>query len=242
MTKSIFPSLAVLILLYTLAACSGNDDQKTGSTAEPSIEKSAPRQLAFRPGIDSSNSYSKLFIDSSRVETFIEKEKIGGDTANDIRSFYNNRAFQFAWFTDSGFTEQALAFRSLYDYDKDSAAGRRQLDNQLDKLINTDSLVPNVHDPHISSTELMMSWRLANYLGKKFPDNDKKYALLADLVPYKKQPAAEWISAISSKPVQIASSNQWYSQLAKSLDRLSVLMSLSSWLSSCRRPAALSLS
>ncbi len=230
MEKKIVFQLAVVCLFFIFAsACDDTANQKTSSTSEIDTTKPVARRLAYRTGIDSSNSYTNLFVDSSRLEKFMIKESIPGEPAEDIRGFYNNRAFQFAWFTDSGFTEQALAFRSLYDYDKDSGAGRKQLDNKLDRLINTDSLAPDVNDPQINATELEMSWRLANYFDKKFPDNDKRYALLEELVPYKKQPAADWISNMDKHPVKIATSNQWYDKLAKSLQELSGLEKNGGW-------------
>jgi murein L,D-transpeptidase YcbB/YkuD len=230
MKKRIVVSLPALCILVVLAlACSNNGSSKAPAAAEPPPKQKVSPQLAFRPGIDSSNACSTLFLDSGRLEKFIEKEKIAGETAAEIRSFYNNRAFQFAWFTGNGFTEQALAFRSLYDYDKDSSLGRRQLDGQLDKLINIDSLAPDANDPHIVSIELMMSWRFVNYLDKKFPGDKERYAALENLIPYEKRPTSDWINQVKKNPVQIASKNVWIHNLGQSLDRLSGIEKNGGW-------------
>ena len=221
----------VYVFVAWLSACSGNTNPEAPGQSGDSANKkqSASQHLAFRTGIDLSNAYSNLFLDSARLEKFIDREKIAAETAEEIRSFYNNRAFQFAWFTDSGFTEQALAFRSLYDYDRDSSAGRRQLDNRLDKLINTDSLVPAANDSRIVSTELMMSWRLVNYLDKKFTAEEERYAAIENLVPYEKQSASDWIAWIKKNPVQIGAKNVWYRNLEKSLQQLADIEKKGGW-------------
>ena len=223
--------IALCILVACTWGCNGNTSQEEHVQSRDSASKQQPasQRLSFRTGIDSYNAYSNLFLDSNRLEKFIDREKIAGETADAIRSFYNNRAFQFAWFTDSGFTEQALAFRSLYDYDRDSSAGRRELDDRLDKLINTDSLVPEAKDPRIVSTELMMSWRLMNYLDKKFPDEQERFAAIENLVPYEKQPATDWMAWMKKHPVQIAAKNEWYHNLEKSLQQLSDIEKNGGW-------------
>jgi len=230
-TTIIFQLIGFCILASCLSACSGNTSGEAPVQPIDSASKKQPasQRLSFRTGINSSNAYSNLFIDSSRLEKFIDREEIAGETADEIRSFYNNRAFQFAWFTDSGFTEQALAFRSLYDYDRDSSVGRRQLDNRLDKLINTDSLAPEANDSRIVSTELMMSWRLVNYLDKKFPNEQERYAAIENLVPYEKASANDWITWMKKHPVQIAAKNQWYRSLEKSLQQLTDIEKSGGW-------------
>jgi murein L,D-transpeptidase YcbB/YkuD len=228
MVKNFIIGFAALCL-FSMTGCTENANQKTSTVPPTSSERHESHQLAYRTGINASNAYSNLFLDSGRLEKFLSREKIGSDTATEIRSFYNNRAFQFAWFTDSGFTEQALAFRSLYDYDKDSSAGRRELDNRLDRLINTDSLAPAETDSRIASTELMMSWRLINYLNKKYPDDKEKYEAIANLIPCEKRSTGDWIDWMKKHPLQIAKKNAWIQGLSTSLDRLADIEKSGGW-------------
>ena len=44
------------------------------------------------------------------------RKKIADSIADRIRSFYNTRNYQYAWFSSDGLTEQARAFWNLHDY------------------------------------------------------------------------------------------------------------------------------
>jgi murein L,D-transpeptidase YcbB/YkuD len=90
------------------------------------------------------NSYSKIFIDSQRVEKFILTEDIHGAAAQRIRNFYNKRNYSYAWFTDTGFTVQAQAFWSVHDdqlrYTGDSSFFHDRLHAVMDAMLNEDSV------------------------------------------------------------------------------------------------------
>ncbi|HTL10644.1 MAG TPA: L,D-transpeptidase family protein [Chitinophagaceae bacterium] len=222
-----------ICILTTLAISSCNNQSESNKEVGSAKDSSAGTgtvHLAFRQGIDSTNSYSNLFLDSQQVNLFISKQAIDAEKANDIRNFYNNRANQFAWFNKDGFTEQALAFRSLYDYSKDSTVKRKSLDNRLDELLNTDTLLPAVTDPDIVATELLMTWRFVNYLDQQWKNDKKKYALLTALVPYQQKPVAErWSNNKEEALPTIASKNEWLRQLEIALDQLLAVQKNGGW-------------
>lgn len=56
------------------------------------------------------NAFSELFLDSADLEKFILQQQLADSMANRMRSFYNSRNYQFAWFTNDGLAEQAQAF------------------------------------------------------------------------------------------------------------------------------------
>jgi murein L,D-transpeptidase YcbB/YkuD len=113
-------------------------------------------------GITRENAYNDLFLDSSAIAAFITSEKLDDTIANRLRSFYNARNFEFAWFDSRGPVEQAAAFRSLYNYSKDSTSNRA-LDKRLNALMDEDSLVISATDKAFIKTELQLTWRLINY-------------------------------------------------------------------------------
>ncbi len=167
-----------------LWACNGGDNQD-GKTKAKSAK--SERDLTITPA----NSYSDLFLDSMEVERFIADQKISEAQATDLRRFYNFRNFQFAWFSGDGLTEQTLSFRTLYDYDRDSASSRKKLDNTLDDLLNNDSLQKISASAKIKKTELMLSWRYVNYLDRKYSSESERTRALASLVPSKKAPVMQ---------------------------------------------------
>ena len=53
----------------------------------------------------------------SPEEKFIVEKKLPDSLIRRIRSFYNARNFQFAWFTSKGLTEQGLTFWNIHNYE-----------------------------------------------------------------------------------------------------------------------------
>jgi hypothetical protein len=107
--------LPIALLCCLLAACSLKDSDKENK--QGSETTSQKKNISKRDrSISASNSYSDLFFDSTAMEQFIQKKKIDDSNANRIRSFYNTRNYQYAWFCGDGLTEQARAFWNLHDY------------------------------------------------------------------------------------------------------------------------------
>jgi len=186
--------LLYLLVPACLAACTNNTSQQADNkknTDQPAPPPATARVVPRNTGIDSSNSYSNLFLDSTALEQFIARQKPGDATAAALRNFYNGRNFQYAWFAADGFTEQALAFRALYDYTKDSTTNRKLLDNELDELMTKDSLPIEEPDASIVKTELLLSWRFINYLGNTYKNSDKFDAALQQLVPSRRKPVLQ---------------------------------------------------
>ncbi len=59
------------------------------------------------------NAYSDIFFDSLKLENIIAQESFPDTFSQRLRNFYNSRNYQYAWFTDTGFTEQTPAFWNL---------------------------------------------------------------------------------------------------------------------------------
>ncbi len=86
--------------------------------------------------IDKTISYSDLFFDSLELEKQITARSIKPRTARRMRSFYNTRNYQFAWFASDGFTEQANAFWNLYDYYITYSGDSTLNDGELQRTMN----------------------------------------------------------------------------------------------------------
>ncbi len=112
------------------------------------------------------NAFTNLKLDSSVVENYISQQKLSDTSANRLRSFYNSRNYQFAWFTEEGLAEQARAFWNLHNnflnYSKDSSFIDKQLHNQMALLINEDSSI-NPASATIIQTELQLTEHFFEY-------------------------------------------------------------------------------
>ncbi|WP_298736918.1 L,D-transpeptidase family protein [uncultured Chitinophaga sp.] len=177
----IIPAAVVLLM----AACKQGTQQHT--------VKITPRNTA----INESNAYNNLFLDSTDVEKFITKQQLNDTIANMMRSFYNARNFEYAWFDTRGLTEQALGFRSLYDYSTDTATANKQLEARLNELAAEDDTTVSARDAGIVKTELQLTRRFIDYARHTFDDPDPE--LLEQFIPVQRHKTMELAAAVAAR-------------------------------------------
>jgi murein L,D-transpeptidase YcbB/YkuD len=153
--------------------------------------------------INRSNSYSTLFLDSTAMEKFIADKKISDSVARRMRSFYNARNYQFAWFSGDGLTEQALAFWNLHDYvttyDKDTSLRNKALQKRMDALIAEEDLSVNAADKSFINTELTLTQHFIQYMLKNYEKGYVKRKEMERFIPYKKQDVMYLADSILNK-------------------------------------------
>jgi hypothetical protein len=120
--KKITFILAISSIFFSCSEQDANSQEK-----KPKGEKNIS---ARDESITKANSYSDLFLDTAAVASFITQNKVSDSVASRLKSFYNARNYQFAWFTSDGLTEQARGFWNLHDYvttyDNDSSLNCRR--------------------------------------------------------------------------------------------------------------------
>jgi murein L,D-transpeptidase YcbB/YkuD len=181
----------IAVAAFLVTACD-NGPRQGGDTAKGNSDL-LPRDLS----ITRANAYSDLFLDSLTMESFIAEQKLNDTASTGMRNFYNARNYQYAWFASDGLTEQALAFRNLYDYTKDSGTTRKTLDRRLENLMANDSLQVTASNADIRKTELLLTWRYINYVWDQYKSKNDRHAALVQLVPSKKYAVMEMAQAVS---------------------------------------------
>lgn len=120
--------------------------------------------------ISTTNSFSELFFDSAAVEKFIVNVKLNDSTANDLRSFYNSRNYQYAWFQQEGIAGYAATFlgmqNSYISYSGDSSLYNAGLQEAVDSLQN--SPVINPAETAVLNTELGLTLQFLRYTYKAY--------------------------------------------------------------------------
>lgn len=146
-----------LSVLLLAAACNTRDTNATGGTNTETqyITRTDTLYMERNQSISPANSYSDLFLDSVSVGQFMSKENISGGDEQALKSFYNYRNNQYAWFTSQGFTEQARGFWNLQD--KLGTKASKSLRDQMDTLLNNDSLRVSRYDTAVLQTELALT-------------------------------------------------------------------------------------
>ena len=175
---------------------SGNNDDETKSEGQ---KKTSKRDYS----ITRSNSYSDLFLDSLTMEQFIVTKKLNDSIGRRMRSFYNARNYQFAWFTGSGLTEQALAFWNLHDYvttyDDDTSLRDKALQRRMDALMAEETLAPKASDKSYVSTELTLTEHFIEYVLNNYKKGYVKRKEMERFVPSKKEDPLEVADSLLTK-------------------------------------------
>lgn len=181
----------LLISYFFFLGCS--DSESGGAKKE---ESNVSKRVVH---ITPANSYSNLFIDSLAMEKFIAEKKLPDSLSRRIRSFYNTRNYQFAWFSSDGLTEQARGFWNLHDYvttySTDSSLKDKALQKRMDRLISEDDLSVNAKDKSFINTELTLTQHFIHYMLKNY---EKGYV--------KRKEMERFIPRIKENPLELADS------------------------------------
>jgi len=185
-----------------LAACQ-NSTTSNGSAGADDDKEEAKKNISKRDySITKANSYSDLFLDSMAMEKQIAAKNLDEKIARRLRSFYNTRNYQFAWFSSNGLTEQARAFWNLHDYvttyDNDTSLRDKALQKRMDALIAEESLSPSASGDYVQ-TELTLTQHFIQYILTNFEKGYVKRKEMERFIPYKKQDALTIADSIINK-------------------------------------------
>jgi L,D-transpeptidase YcbB len=172
-----------------LASCTNSQTEEQRIQEE--LEKNRKNVSSRDESITRANSYSNLFLDTSALEKFISEKKIPDSLAYRMRSFYNTRNFQFAWFSGDGLTEQARGFWNLHDYvttyDSDSSLKDKALQKRMDNLITEEDLSIGSSDKNYVNTELTLTSHFIQYILNNYEKGYVKRKEMERFIPRKKE-------------------------------------------------------
>jgi murein L,D-transpeptidase YcbB/YkuD len=199
--KNVLFHAALLLTLF--ASCQGNvasiSDEDANEARSEGQKKISKRDYS----ISAANSYSSLFLDSMQMEGFIAEKKLSDSIARRMRSFYNTRNFQFAWFSKDGLTEQALGFWNLHEYvstyDNDTSLRNKALQRRMDNLILEENLSVSAGDKQYINTELTLTQHFLTYMLNNFEKGFVKRKEMERFVPFKKQDPLQLADSLLSK-------------------------------------------
>jgi murein L,D-transpeptidase YcbB/YkuD len=215
----------VIVACSFITACSNQDTQTRKESATVTAEK---KNISKRDkSINPSNSYSDLFFDSTAMEKFIQQKKLNDSIANRIRSFYNTRNYQYAWFSSDGLTEQARAFWNLHDYvttyDVDSSLKDKALQKKMDNLIAEEDLSVSATDRSFLNTEFTLTQHFIQYILHNYEKGFVKRKEMERFIPRKKENVLQLADSLLNKKHKddkyFENVNPAYSALKDQLDK-----------------------
>src|SRR4051812_17619592 len=208
-------TLVFVALILSIAGCKNNNDDKktTGENNTPGNENT--QKITKRDySITKANSYSDLFLDSSNVANFIAEKKLNDTLSRRLRSFYNARNYQFAWFSTDGVTEQGRSFWNLHEYyttySNDTSLNDKAFKKKMTALISVDTLTIKMVDKSIANTEMTLTQHFMQYILDNYKAGEIKRKELERFVPFKKEDAMYEADSLLTKKHK---DNKYYSDV-----------------------------
>jgi murein L,D-transpeptidase YcbB/YkuD len=196
-------------------ACKNNKDGKEPNNENNNEKNENVKKITKRDySINPSNSYSDLFIDSNLLENFISEKRINDTLSRRIRSFYNARNYQFAWFSKDGVTEQGRSFWNLHEYyttySSNNSLDDKALKKRINAIISVDTLSIKAADKSISNTEIALTQHFIQYILNNYKSGEIKRKETERFVPFKKEDAMYLADSLLTKKHK---DNKYYSDV-----------------------------
>ena len=116
--------------------------------------------------ITRATSFSKLFLDSVKLEKFIAGNGTSDSVARQLKVFYASRNYEFAWFTEEGIPEHTRAFWNLHnnyiDLFQDTTLKFKRLHHDIDLLMDQSSQI-DTRSGYILKAELELTGHFFEY-------------------------------------------------------------------------------
>jgi murein L,D-transpeptidase YcbB/YkuD len=235
------------IILFT--SCKSDKKENTGTDADTEIagedvdkpvdEKESKKKITDRDfSVTRENAYNNMFLDSMAMERYITNRQLGDKKiARRIRSFYNARNYQYAWFSTNGLTEQSRFFWNQYDYAvthlKDTSLVNSNFYKQAEKYLNQEKMTANTKDSLILHTEFGFTEHFIRFINSTYEKGYVKRKEQEKFIPIKKvDPLALADSILTKKHKDekyYEDVNEMYAGLKKNLQLYYTLAKAGGW-------------
>ncbi len=213
--------LVIISSIFLCYACNTSDSKSESSKEKSELEKKITARATY---INASNAYNNLFFDSASLEKYLVDVQPGDSLIRRMRSFYNARNYQYAWFGPDGLTEQAKGFYNLYNYktDKsDSLLYNKKLMDKMDLLLAEESISISPDSKNFLETELTLTQKFIEYALTEVEDGYIKRKEMEKFVPIQKRDVMELADSLVNKKHKddkyFADVNEPYSKLMEAL-------------------------
>jgi murein L,D-transpeptidase YcbB/YkuD len=225
----------IVSMITLLTACksdkkdkvaAGNDDPQTENVDDP-VEPGKTKKVTDRDlSVTAANSYNDLFLDSMAMERYIINRQLDDKKiARRIRSFYNARNYQYAWFSSKGLTEQARFFWNQYDYAvthlKDSTLTNTSFYKSAERYLNQEKMTANNRDTNILNTEFGFTEHFIRFINSTYEKGYVKRKEQEKFIPIKKVDPVIMADSLLNKKHKddkyYEDVNEMYAALKKSL-------------------------
>ena len=190
---------------FALCSCNGQQSGPGGKadaddSDKPELEKKVTKRRYF---INEQNSYSNFFFDSAALSKYVADNKVSDSITRRMISFYNNRNYQYAWFTGTGPTEQARGFWNMYEYylsyEPDKVVEDAPLKKDMDRYTASDDTDWSGREKKLLDTELKLTEHFIRFYLTNVDRGYIKRKEMEKFVPFVRQPAVEIADSLINK-------------------------------------------
>ena len=189
---------STLIICSLLIACNNNGQTTSSNSSSSSSNDDSngngsekEKKITKRDwSVTKENAYNDIFFDSSKLEKFIADNKVPDSLSRRLRSFYNARNYQFAWFSTHGLTEQALTFWNIHNYEAstgDTTYKNPALQKKMDGMVEDSNFTENALDRSMIGTELLLTEYFIRYTLDNYEKGYVKRKEMERFIPIKKE-------------------------------------------------------
>ena len=217
--------LLFLVTLASLVACHSNSQNNSGSSSSDDGDKpEAEKKVTKRDyGITAAIAYNNLFFDSSKLEAFIQSQNLDEKLTRRMRSFYNARNYQYAWFSPDGLTEQARGFWNMHSYHttytNDTTLNDKKLKSTMDGLIAEEAIAVSPSDQNMLNTELKLTEHFIKYTLNNIEDGYVKRKEMERFIPRRKEDALQLADSLLNKKHK---DNKYYADVNEPYKKLKI--------------------
>jgi L,D-transpeptidase YcbB len=190
--------LFLIAITFFVISCKNNEKENADkeiagedvdAIAEDTVKAKKVTDRDF--SVTADNAYNDMFLDSLSMEKYISDNQLGNKKiARRIRSFYNARNYQYAWFSTTGVTEQARFFWNQYDYAvsylKDSSLINRTFYKKAESFLNQEKLTVSKSDTSLMNTEFAFTENFIRFINSTYEKGYVKRKEQEKFVPIKK--------------------------------------------------------
>jgi murein L,D-transpeptidase YcbB/YkuD len=192
------------LLLGLFASCHNKRQNEKDNAKDEKTENAPDRKISKRDySINSSNSYTDIFLDSLELENYIATNNVNDTISRRLRSFYNARNFQFAWFSSDGPTEQCRSFWNLHQYyttyNNDTSLNDKRLKKKMNYLMSQEDLKISGNDKSMAATEMTVTNHFLQYISNNYKHGEIKRKEMERFVPFKKEEAMHLADSLLTK-------------------------------------------
>ncbi|MCB0776150.1 MAG: L,D-transpeptidase family protein [Chitinophagaceae bacterium] len=191
--KTILPFVLASVIISCNNSKEPTDDEANIENVDDPITKGKGKKVTDRDySITEENAYNDLFLDSLAMERYISNRNLADKKiSRRIRSFYNARNYQYAWFSSEGVTEQTRFFWNQYDYAvsylKDTTLQNSDFYKSVENVVNRETLKVSKADSAVLNTEFALTEYFIRYINSTYEKGYVKRKEQEKFIPIKKQ-------------------------------------------------------